>query len=167
MAQKEVIVKQIPSLKKKYLYAKDYAPATIEDVFPKKSLDEALHLVAYELETCWWENKGGKFVKHQFPHQAQISVIQGIVAYDLNGDGNLDLLMAGNKYHMEIEGGRCDAGNGVFLAGDGKGNFTWVNNLQSGFWASRQARDLKILKSANGKPMFLVANNGSAPQIFE
>lgn len=167
MAQKEMIVKQIPSLKKKYLYAKDWAQATVEDVWSKKDLDQALHLVAYELATCWWENQNGKFVRHALPNQVQVSVIQGIVAEDLNGDGHMDLLMAGNKYHLEIEGGRCDAGNGVFLAGDGKGNFSWVNNLQSGFWAMREARDLAMLRGAGGKRFFVVPNNGSSLQIFE
>jgi len=167
IVQKESIVKQIPSLKKRFLYAKDWSVATIEDVYPAKDLSPALHLVAYNMETCWWENQGGKFVRRSLPHQAQISVIQGIVIEDLNGDGHLDLLMAGNKYHLEIEGGRCDAGNGVFLAGDGKGNFTWINNLKSGFWAMREARDLAMLKGANGKRIFVVANNSSGLQIFE
>jgi enediyne biosynthesis protein E4 len=76
-------------------------------------------------------------------------------------------LMAGNKYRLEIEGGRCDAGNGVFLAGDGKGNFTWVNNLQSGFWATREARGLLLLKGAGGKRIFVVPNNNSALQVFQ
>lgn len=167
MAQKENIVKQIPSLKKKFLYAKDYALATIEDVFPQKDLDAALHLVAYDLETCWWENQGGKFVRHGLPRQVQASAIQGIVLEDMNGDGNLDMLLAGNKYHLEIEGGRCDAGNGAFLAGDGKGNFSWVNNLQSGFWATREARDMLLLKGAGGKRYVLVSNNSGPLQIFE
>jgi hypothetical protein len=105
-------------------------------------------------------------VRHSLPYQVQISAIQGIVAEDLNGDGHLDLLMAGNKYGMEVGTGRYDAGNGVFLAGDGKGNFTWVNNLQSGFWAMRDARDLAIVKGANGKRTFVVANNNSALQVF-
>ncbi|MDO8971640.1 MAG: hypothetical protein Q7U74_13185, partial [Saprospiraceae bacterium] len=167
MVQKEVIVKQIPSLKKRYLYAKDWSVATIEDVWPKKELDDALQLVAYDLETCWWENQGGKFVRRSLPRQVQASVIQGIVAEDINGDGHLDLLLAGNKYKMEIEGGRCDAGNGVFLAGDGKGNFRWVNNLESGFWAMREARDLVMLRGAGGRRIFIVSNNGSAVQIIE
>ncbi len=167
MAQKEMLLKQIPSLKKKFLYAKDYAEATIEDLYPKKELDAALHVVAYDLETCWWENQGGKFVRHSLPRQAQASVIQGIVVDDFNGDGNPDLLMAGNKYRMEIEGGQCDAGTGVLLTGDGKGNFSWVNNLQSGFWAQREARDLEMLHDANGKRIILVSNNRSALQVFK
>jgi hypothetical protein len=165
LVQKEVMVKQIPSLKKKYLYAISYSQTPIEEMWGS-GLKDALKLVANDMETCWWENQGGKMVRHSLPYQVQISAIQGIVAEDLNGDGHLDLLMAGNKYGMEVGTGRYDAGNGVFLAGDGKGNFTWVNNLQSGFWAMRDARDLAIVKGANGKRTFVVANNNSALQVF-
>ncbi|MBC7776156.1 MAG: VCBS repeat-containing protein, partial [Phycisphaerae bacterium] len=165
LVQKEVMVKQMPSLKKKYLYASVYSTTTIDKMWGE-NLGDALHLMAYELETCWWENQGGKFVQHRLPYQAQTSAIQGIVAEDLNGDGHLDLLMAGNKYGMEVGTGRYDAGNGIFLSGDGKGNFTWVNNLQSGFWAMKDARDVAVLRGAGGKRTFLVANNNSTLQVF-
>jgi len=167
LVQKEVLVKQLPALKKKFLYASSYANATVEDIWTKKDLETALQLLAYDLETCWWENQGGKFVRHSLPFQAQISAIQGIVAEDLNGDGHLDLLMAGNKFGLEVGSGRYDAGNGVFLSGDGKGNFSWVNNLQSGFWATHNARDLVMVRGARDKRFFVVGNNNSALQVFE
>jgi len=165
LVQKEVLVKQMPGLKKKYLYASVYGETTIDQMWGN-DLNDALHLVAYTLESCWWENQGGKMVQHRLPYQAQSSAIQGIVVDDLNGDGNPDLLMAGNKYGLEVGTGRYDAGNGVFLSGDGKGNFTWVNNLQSGFWAMKDARDVVMLKGAGGKRSFVVANNNSAAQVF-
>ncbi|HLP95445.1 MAG TPA: VCBS repeat-containing protein [Saprospiraceae bacterium] len=166
LVQKEVMVKQMPSLKKKYLYAINYSQTTIEEMWGS-GLKDALKLVANDMETCWWENQGGKFVRHSLPYQAQASAIQGIVAEDLNGDGHLDLLMAGNKYGMEVGTGRYDAGNGVFLAGDGKGNFRWVNNLESGFWAMRDARDVAVIKGAGGKRSFVVANNNSGLQVYK
>lgn len=167
LVQKDALVKQMPVLKKRFLYATAYSTATIEDVWPEKALEASLHLVAYDLETCWWENKNGQFIRHSLPRQAQAAAIQGIVVEDLNNDGTLDLLMAGNKYALEVESGRYDSGTGVLLAGDGKGNFTWVNNLESGFWAMREARDLAMIRGAGGKRIFLVANNNSALQIFE
>lgn len=163
--QKEVMVKQMPSMKKKYLYAENYAKADIEKMWGG-DLNSALHLMAYDFETCWWENQGGKFVRHALPYEVQASAIQGIVVDDLNGDGHPDLLMAGNKYGMEVGAGRYDAGNGVFLAGDGKGNFNWINNLESGFWATRDARDVKVLKGAGTQRTVLVANNNSFLQVF-
>jgi len=167
LVQKEVLVKQIPSLKKKFLYATTYASATIEDIWPKKDLDAAVKFLAYDFETCWWENQNGKFVRRRLPMETQISSIHGIVAEDINHDGKIDLLMAGNKYGLEVGSGRYDAGNGVLLLGSEGGNFSWANNLQSGFWAMREARDLVALKGAGGKRYFIVANNNSPLQIFE
>jgi len=167
LMQRDVLVKQMPVLKKKFLYAKDYAKATMRDVWPQKDLEAALNLAVYDLETCWWENQGGKFVRHSLPIQAQTSPVQGIACGDFNGDGNMDILMAGNKYGFEVETNPCDAGNGTLLLGDGKGNFSWLNNIFSGFWAMREARDLAMLRGAGGKQIFVVANTNSALQVFE
>ena len=166
LVQKDVLVKQLPSLKKRFLYSGDYAKATVGDVWQQKDLDAALNLHCFGFETCWWENTGGKFIRHNLPIQAQISVTQGIVVSDFNSDGHLDLLLAGNKYGFEVETNRCDAGNGTLLMGDGKGGFSWLDNNLSGFWAMREVRDLAMLRSAGGKNTFIVANNNSALQIF-
>ena len=90
-----------------------------------------------------------------------------VTAADVNADGWLDILMAGNKYGFEVETHPCDAGNGTLLLGDGKGNFAWLDNIFSGFWASREAHDLAMLRGAGGKRIFVVANTNSALQIFE
>jgi hypothetical protein len=166
LVQKDVLVKQIPSLKKKLLYATDYGKATIDKIWPQNELDAATKFNCYDLETCWWENQHGKFVRHALPRQAQASPVQGILVGDFTHDGRIDILLAGNKYGFEVENGRCDAGNGVLLRGDGRGHFSWVNNLESGFWASREVRDLALLPGANGKNTIIVANNNSTLQVF-
>lgn len=63
------------------------------------------------------ENNSGELVFHSFPIEAQYSVINGIVATDVNGDGKQDLITAGNKYEVEIETTRADAGVGTLLLG--------------------------------------------------
>ena len=68
---------------------------------------------------------------------------------DLDGDGNLDLLMAGNFYVSEVETGRADAGIGLYMKGDGKGGFAPVKPAKSGFLAREDVRDLAILKAAS------------------
>lgn len=167
LMQREVLVKQMPSLKKKFLYSKEYAEATISDLWSQKDLDAGLQLAAYDFETCWWENQGGKFIRRSLPIQAQTAPVQGIVCADFNGDGNADILMAGNRYGFEVETNPCDAGIGTLLLGDGKGNFSWLNNNQSGFWAMREARDLLLLRSTGGKRTIVVSNNHSALQVFQ
>jgi hypothetical protein len=167
LVQKDVMVKQMPLLKKKFLYAQTYAKATISDIWSKSELASALHLEMYDFQTCWWENQGGKFIRRALPNQVQVAPVQGIICEDFNGDGHLDLLMAGNKYGFEVETNPCDAGTGILLLGDGKGHFTWLDNTFTGFWAMREARDLALLRGAGGKRTILVANNNGYLQVFQ
>ncbi|MBL7808480.1 MAG: VCBS repeat-containing protein, partial [Saprospiraceae bacterium] len=166
LMQKEVLVKQMPVLKKKFLYNKDYAKAEIWDIWPKKDLNEGLTLKMTTFSNCWWENTGGKFVQKSLPIQAQVAPANGIVCHDFNGDGFIDILLAGNKYGFEVETNPCNAGNGVFLAGDGKGNFRYLDNTETGFWAMLEARDMAMLKSVGGKSILVVSNNNGPLQLF-
>jgi hypothetical protein len=75
--------------------------------------------------------------------------------------------MAGNDYGQAVEINRYDAGNGAYLQGDGKGNFRFVPNRECGFWATREARHLALIRTSGGKNAVVVANNGSKPQVFE
>jgi len=167
MVQKDVLIKQIPAMKKKFVYSKDYAKATIQDVLSPKQLKESMILASYMVESGWWENKEGQFIFHAFPSQAQVSPVNGIIVHDLNHDGHLDILVAGNKYRMEVETGRLDAGIGTYLQGDGKGRFTWVNNVLTGIWAQFDARDLALLAGPGGKTRIIVSNNNNSVQVYE
>ncbi|TNE60307.1 MAG: RNA-binding protein [Bacteroidetes bacterium] len=166
MVQKMVMHKHIPKTKKKYLFSRDYSQATIEDMFPEDKLNSALQLAAYTLETCWWENQNGRFVRHALPPQAQVSPVQAMICADFTGDGLQDILMAGNKYGLEVETNRLDAGNGTLLQGNGKGQFTFVENYQSGLWANREVRDVAVLRGTGGRSVLVVSNNNGPLQAF-
>ncbi|MDX2135897.1 MAG: VCBS repeat-containing protein [Saprospiraceae bacterium] len=165
--QKEVLNKQMPILKKRLLYAREYSLATIDKVWPRKDLESAYITSAYTLETCWWENQNGRFVRRELPVQAQIAPVQGITALDVNADGALDLVLVGNKYGFEVETNRCDSGNGCVLLGDGKGNYRWLDNNRHGLWAMGEARDLAVLYNPAGRPILVVSNNNGPLQFFQ
>jgi enediyne biosynthesis protein E4 len=167
LMQKEVVLKQMPILKKKFLYSRDYAAATLQDLFAAKDLETAQHLLCYELQSCWFENKQGQLIKHVLPVAAQVSTVQGMIARDFDQDGALDLLLAGNKYGFEVETNQADASVGVFLKGDGKGGFQRVDNRKTGFWAPWEARDMALLRGSGGKNLVVVSNNNRALQVFK
>ncbi|MDR0791938.1 MAG: VCBS repeat-containing protein, partial [Chitinophagaceae bacterium] len=123
-ADRDNIVERIPSLKKRFNNYKDFAEATMSQIFPPEMTKDALRLKATELRSCYLRNDGnGKFTMIPLPDEAQFSVINGMVIDDFNNDGNLDVLMSGNDYGTEVSIGRLDAMNGLLLQGDGKGNF--------------------------------------------
>lgn len=164
---RDLLLKQVPSLKKKFTRYSEYSKARMEDLYSESDLASAQRLEAKTFETSWFENQNGKFIQHSLPKDAQFAPVKQMLARDLNGDGNPDLLIVGNDYGTEIETGRYDAGNGLVLLGDGKGKFTPQPNRFSGLWASLDARNVLDVKLANGKTIYVVANNNDRLQVFE
>jgi hypothetical protein len=58
-----------------------------------------------------------------------------------------------------------DAGNGLWLRGDGRGHFTPVPPFESGFLAPRGVSGLALVKTPAGSAV-LVANTGDSLQAF-
>jgi hypothetical protein len=163
--QKEVLHKQMPVLKKRLLYVKDYAIATIDQVWPRKDLEAGTVVSAGELASCWWENRNGQFVRHLLPPQAQAFPAFAILTVDANADGATDILLFGNKSGFEVEINRCDSGNGCLLLNNGKGQFTWLDNQVHGLWAMGEVRDADIINGPSGK-IIVVSNNNGPLQAF-
>ncbi|MCY7411261.1 MAG: hypothetical protein LH473_13395, partial [Chitinophagales bacterium] len=101
------------------------------------------------------------------PVRAQFSWVNSILVSDFDGDKKKDLLLAGNNYAVRAEMGRDDASVGLFLKGDGKNNFTPQTNLQSGFNAPGDVRDMKLIGISSGDQIILVGKNGSDLQMIE
>ena len=83
--------------------------------------------------TCFISNGSGKFKIAELPKEVQYSPVYTINQMDFNSDGKADLLLCGNNSHTKIRLGKFDANYGILLAGDGKGNFSYINQSESGF----------------------------------
>ena len=144
-----------------------FATATIAQLFDPALLTQSVHYQVDTFASLYLHNAGGgKFTSTPLPNLAQISPIKAIVPYDVDGDGRLDLITAGNLFEAEPNTPRADAGNGLFLKGDGKGHFAPVSSRQSGFLAPRNVAGLSIINTPTGKAI-LVANTGDSLQVFK
>jgi hypothetical protein len=83
----------------------------------------------------------------------------------VDGDSRLDLIVAGNLYDTEPNTPRADAGNGLWLKGDGRGRFAAVSPAVSGFLAPLNAAALALVQTPSGRAV-LVANTGDSLQAF-
>lgn len=155
------LVEQVPSIRKRYLYYKDFAKATMDDIFKQKEDEEPfLQFQCNELHSCWFENIGnGKFIKHQLPVEAQFAPVNAILCADINKDGKMDLLLAGNEYQTEVMTGRYDASYGCYLRGDGKGNFFSVKPSESGFILKGDIKDMKMIRAKRKELLIATVNN--------
>jgi hypothetical protein len=162
------LLKQINAMRKKFPNYKSYALAEMNQVLTEEERKGALILTANNLQTCLLHNDGnGKFTMIPLPAQAQFSAINGMVAEDFDGDGNLDLVMNANDYGTEPNVGRYDALNGLYLKGDGKGNFIPWTILQSGIFIPGNGKALVKIQSAGGKCLLAAGQNRGPLKVFE
>lgn len=153
----------MPTLKKKFWNYESFGKATLDEIFTPEGLSKAMHLKAAVFESCILINKGaGKFEIKPLPVEAQLSCINGIVATDINNDGNMDLIVAGNSHATEVVYGWMDASLGLLLKGDGKGNFLAVTPQQSGLYLSGDVKGLATLYTNKGKEIILAAVNSDS-----
>lgn len=165
VAQRDVLMIQIPSIRKRFPKYNDYASHPFEELFSKEERTNAFVREANQMASCYIENKGkAGFVIHQLPIEAQMAPIYGIQSADFNGDGKPDLLLAGNFYGAETIGGQQDAGKGLLLAGDGAGHFRTVSN--TGLAMDKDVKSLAGLKRKDGSVWWLVGNNGGELGIW-
>ncbi len=160
---------QTPFIRQKFPTYRDFAKATLADVYGSDNLKSALSYKATNFATCYFENKGnGTFIAHPLPNQAQISSVNSIIKEDIDGDGNLDLVIAGNMYGSEIETTRNDASIGLYLKGDGKGNFEPVPYTNSGLLIGGDVRKINLIHIGKNKNRaILVAKNNSSMQLVK
>ena len=150
---------QVPQIKRQFPTYDAFASATLAEVYTQAALTEALHYEAETFASVYLENRGGgKLAMTPLPQEAQLSSINAILPRDVDGDGRLDLVTAGNLYASEVETPRNDAGIGLVLLGDGKGGFSPLPATESGFFAPGDVKDLAWVETAQG-PLVFVANN--------
>jgi hypothetical protein len=153
-------------LKNRYPTYKSYARQTIPEIFAQNELGDAVVRKAYTFATTLFRNNGdGSFTMIPLPAEAQVAPVFGILAQDFDGDGKPDLLFAGNFDGLKPELGKMEASYGLFLRGDGKGHFTPLRAVDSGFFVTGQVRDITRVHTGSGDK-YLVARNNDRPLLF-
>lgn len=163
---KSCSTQQIPSLKEKFPSYEEFGDSNLENIYGG-SLNDAINFKAKTFASAYIENTGdGNFITKPLPSMAQVSSINNILIKDYDSDGFKDLLVSGNLYVSEIETPRNDAGTGLLLKGNGKGDFLPVSIKESGFYAPKDAKDMKSIK-VGAQEVILVANNNDFMQAIE
>jgi len=165
--QKKEVTEQIVSLKKENLKASDYARRTVHELFSKEVISNAIVKESRISESIIAINEGnGQFRIQKLPPRVQLSCVCDITCTDINEDGNLDLIMAGNNFEFKPQFSRVDASYGNVLLGDGKLGFEWQDYNISGFTIKNEVKYLEQFKDKNGNTFIIAAINNEKPKIF-
>jgi len=166
MALKHDLTRQIPSLEQKYSTYELYKNQQITDIFSPEQIKNSIHLDVALLETSVFVNDGkGNFTRGTLPAEVQFSPVYAADVNDYNGDGKPDIILGGNLYNVKPEVGRYDASYGTFLAGDGKGGFSFIPQKKTGFRLEGEIRDIMQVSTSKGK-IVVVSGSNEPVQVF-
>lgn len=159
-ANKSEMEKQMPGLRKKFLYAQDFAKASLRDIFGEGKLESAELYSANFFSSCILMNKGQmQFDIKALPWQAQLSPVRDALVLNANKDSLPDLMLVGNYYANNIEMGRNDASYGSILLNKGNGNFKSENiNGLAIKGESRHVREITV----DGEKYCIIARNSDS-----
>lgn len=167
MHTRDDLIAQMARARKQFTRYAPYGAATINEVLSAQDQQDALVKQATHFASSYVENLGnGTFRMKALPIEAQVAPVYGMVSQDVDEDGNVDLLLAGNDYGTEVFTGRYDAMTGLLLKGDGKGNFQSVRMAQSGFFADGDAKGMAVLYDAKGAERVVVTQNQDSLKVF-
>jgi hypothetical protein len=164
-ANHEEMMKAIPMLKKKYLMAKDFAKASVPELFGKEKLAKAILRQADTFESTYFENTGQPFIytAHSLPDELQFSTLNAAALQDIDGDGKKEVVLGGNFFECNIEMGRYDAFYGKVLS-IGTGGKITVSALGD-VRLKGQTRRIQTIQ-IGGKPSLVFARNNAAAVVL-
>ncbi len=162
------MIKQMIGFKARYTNYNGYAIAPLHEVLTEDEIKNSLILEANTFSSSYLENKGGgKFEIRPLPVQAQMSSVFAMIADDVDDDGNLDVIINGNDFGIEISTGRYDAFHGLVLKGDGAGHFKVLQPGETGYLVPGDGKSLVRLLSASGEPLLIAGQNNGPLLVFE
>jgi enediyne biosynthesis protein E4 len=160
------LLSTLPTLRARFPKYEDYALAKVTDIFTADELNEAIVREAHTFASSIVRNNGdGSFTLVPLPLEAQVAPVYGILPEDVDGDGKVDLLLAGNFDGFKPDIGRMSSGRGLLLRGNGRGGFEPVHASASGFVVPGQVRDVLRLRTRAGA-RFVIPRNNDRPLVF-
>jgi hypothetical protein len=163
-ANKAELEKQLPVLRKKFLYAEDFASATLPELFTATKLNNSVISTAdYFANAILINNSNFQFDIKALPPEAQFTSFKDAVAINANGDDLPDLLLAGNYYDNNIQMGRYDADFGTILINKGKGEFSCKS--LNGFVIKGQVRHIRPI-TVKQQPAWILAYNNDSIRVL-
>jgi hypothetical protein len=157
----ESLIEQIPYVGQKFNSFKAFAEADLHDILGR-NFEAFPHYLTHTFESSIFINDGhNNFKRHTLPNHAQISVANSILVNDLDNNGRLDIIIAGNQYGMEVETAPQDAGIACVLLQDTYGSFNRIPPQKSGLMLDRNVKRTILFDD-----ILIVGNNNETIQTY-
>ena len=150
----------LPFVMEKMRTFEAYGSASVQEIYGE-ALQKAKVLEVTTLATTIFFNRGGKFEAKILHPEAQFTPAFGICVADFDGDAKDDVFLSQNFFATNPEMPRSDAGRGLLLRGDGKGNLSPVPGQVSGLKIYGEQRGCAVADFDHGGRVDLVVTQNS------
>lgn len=153
----------VPTLAEKFTSYKEFAAATLQEIYTPQCLEDAYQCSANFLASAVFLNDGtGQFEVKPLPREAQMSPGFGAIVTDVDGDAMLDVFIAQNFFSPQPETGNMDGGLGCLLRGQGDGSFVAMPASETGIVIPQDASAVVIadLNPHAGVDLVVAVNDG-------
>ena len=130
----------MPVLRERFESYDSFAKATLEDIYSRSRLNDALQLKATSLKSCLMVNDGtGHFDIQPLPALAQVAPAFGVQFLETGGQYP-SVFVAQNFYHAQRETGRMNGGVGVLMTCDSTGQYSAMWPSETGIVVPEDSR---------------------------
>jgi enediyne biosynthesis protein E4 len=166
LANRDELIRQVPSLKKKFVTHQSFAGKSMDQIFGKKSLEHAGHQYTDTFESSIFLNLEGKSLQRKpLPKEVQFSPVLTIQSHEV-GKGKVNFIVGGNFLHASPYFGPYDAGRLWYLEGNGNGDFDVLYPFRTGLKGSEEVRDLQWI-AVDGENYLVAAQNDGEVIYFK
>lgn len=158
---------QLPWLTERFSTHKAFAEASLPQILGNRS-SNTRELTAESLASVIFWNLGrAQFKSEPLPRQVQWAPALGLNVADADGNGTDDLFVSQNFFALRTEDNRQDAGRGLWLLNDGKGQFREMPGHESGIKVYGEQRGSAVGDfDADGRVDLVVTQNGAETKLF-
>jgi len=165
---RECSSQEMPFILDKFPSYESYAKANINEIFSDEMLKSSTHKKLSTMTSLYLVNDGnGNFTTKELPLLCQSGPIKAFHVGDINKDGQLDFMYAGNHLPTEVETARYDGLYPGVCIGDGKGGFDCMNIFVDHQLRVDDIRDIQLLKLATGDEVYLLSNNNGPMRVLK
>ncbi len=156
----------MPSIRDRFPTHAAYAAADVMTILGPNAAS-ARQVQVNMLATLVFLNRGDHFEPVILPDEAQFSPAFGINISDFDGDGFEDIFFSQNFFGVRAEEHRLDAGRGLLLRGNGKGQFTAVPGQDSGIKIYGEQRGSAVCDyDEDGRIDLAVTQNSAQTKLY-